>query len=531
MFSSRRIDPELTGSYHRLTLDYIGNKPELRAYYQYAPDLEGFRTFLKGDPYSKLNRKELAEIIRSQSATVENTTEKSVSNIQLIEKPNSFVVVTGHQLCLMTGPLYFVYKLLSAVALSHRLTREFPGYHFVPVYWMASEDHDFEEINHFSSEGKSITWQSSQTGAAGDLSTDELGALLPGLKELFGSGSGSEELLSLFEGAYLKHPNLSSATRWLVNELFGDYGIVTVDGNEKTWKGNAQDIFSCDLFDSVPYKAVNESIAGLEVLGYKSQVNPRESNCFYLDKRVRSRIVISGNSFEVADTSIRFSRAEMEDLLKNNPEKISPNVVLRPVYQQRILPCIAYVGGPAEIAYWLEYKKMFDELGATYPILVPRASFTVIDSGIASRISAAGLMPDEIFLPASELEKKVISAEKEYPAFDREVETLKGIYEGLKAKTEQVDKTLGASVLAELQKSLNGLQNIEGKITRALKKKLEVRISRIHVIKEKLFPQGSLQERKENFATFYLRFGRKFFDEIVENADPLIQGHCIMLEE
>src|SRR5690606_31940934 len=168
-----------------------------------------------------------------QSESVKNTSEFSIKNIELLKSEKTFTVTTGHQLCLFTGPSYFIYKIISTINLAEELKKEFPVYDFVPVYWAASEDHDFEEINHFHLFGKKLEWKSEQSGAVGNFKTKKLETLLPALEEALGKSKNSDYLISLFKNAYLQHQNLADATRFIVNELFGEYGLVTIDGNDK----------------------------------------------------------------------------------------------------------------------------------------------------------------------------------------------------------------------------------------------------------------------------------------------------------
>ncbi len=346
-----------------LVFDYISKKEALKPFYDHYPDLNGFKAIISSENlYSALNRELLSRTLKNQATLVTNTTALSSKNIKLLNEHNTFTVTTGHQLCLFTGPLYFIYKIYSVINLCEKLKQEFPQNNFIPVYWMATEDHDADEINHFNLFGKKIAWETNQKGAVGSFSNEGLDIVYKQLEEIAGTGANTDALLELFEKCYLKHTDLATATRYMVNELFGEYGIVIVDGNSPELKSEFKPLIKKDIFENRFFEEVSDTIRELKSLGYEAQVSPREINCFYMDRNLRARIEKEGDSYKVFGTDKLFSKSDLEKLIETSPEKISPNVVSRPVYQQHILPNIAYVGGPGELAYWLEYKNLFQSI-------------------------------------------------------------------------------------------------------------------------------------------------------------------------
>ncbi len=531
MFHLRNIPLSQAGVLNPLVEDYISGKGELREFYSYFPDKKGFEQAIAANPYKNFNGQVLSEILQKQAATVNNTSPETLANIGKLKGKHVYTVTTGHQLCLFTGPLYFIYKILSAVNLAEELERSFPGSQFVPAYWMAGEDHDFEEINHFHVYGKKVEWTSAQSGAVGDFKTEELSAVLDSFKEVIGISSNAAELVSLFEKAYLQHANLKDATRFLVNELFGKYGVVTVDGNDLAFKSQFKETITNDIFDSIPFTQANSSIEKLKSLGHTVQVNPREINCFYMEPGLRARIEKDGENFKVTGTPISFSKEEMKKLIEEHPEKISPNVVLRPVFQQQILPNIVYVGGPGELAYWLEYKAMFDSLGAFFPVLVPRSFISVVEKNISGKIEKLKLNAEDFFIEENELIKKFQKNNDNFFELGNEQAKIEEIFSGIKEKINTVDKTLTASVGAEEQKAIKSLEIIVQKANKALKQKSDTEINQIKTVRQKLVPNGTPQERYENFTSLYVSKGSALIPGIKSHIRPLDLTYSILTED
>ncbi len=518
--------------FNPLVYDYLSEHKELFGLYDFFPDREGFTNAVSAIQMEKYNRALLVEVLTEQSKRVKNTSSASEKNIRLLSKENTFTVTTGHQLCLFTGPLYFIYKIFSVINLCEKLKQEFPDQNFVPVYWMASEDHDFEEVNHFIVYGKKIEWNSSEKGGVGTFKTESLTEVKAKLKEILGEGPNADLLTDLFEKAYLKHSDLASATQFLVNELFGKYGLVVVDGSSKKLKESFIPYFEKDIFESISFKKVNSTIGKLKQLKYEAQVNPREINCFYIEAGLRARIEKEGEGYTIVGTDKKFSKTELQQLIKSNPEKISPNVVLRPCYQQFILPNLAYVGGPGELAYWLEYKELFDESDLFFPVLTLRKMITIIDNNTLSKIKKLGFGMENVFENEQELVKLYI--EKSNNSFNLESykKTIEDLFRKISEETGKVDKTLNATVEAEKQKNLNSISTLEQKTIRAIKAKLDTEVNQIKAVKAKLFPNGIPQERVENFSTYYNKWGSDFLSSLKESITyDLENNKHIIIEE
>ncbi len=497
-----------TGKFSRLFLDYISGKEELSSFAGFRPDAEGYREAAAAMRYDEKNRAIVADAILRQYA--QSDVDLPADLFRDLSEPGTLTVCTGHQLCLFTGPLYFVYKLLSTVRLAEYVT-QLSGIKTIPVYWMASEDHDFDEIASVNLFGKTLTWKKPGTGAVGNLPVDSLQPLLDELKSLAGESANAIHLQELFTAAYRPGRPLADATRELVHRLFNGK-VLVLDGNDAELKKLFIPYFKADLFEQIPFREVNASVAALEKAGYDAQVNPREINVFYLEKSLRERIGQEGGVFRVVNTEMTFTPAELENELQKHPEKFSPNVVLRPMYQQVLLPNVAYTGGPGELAYWLEYKRMFEHFGVTFPVLQPRHSALMVDRAAAGRMQKLGITNEDLFTETEELVKKIVAANAgDAIDFEMEKEELNAIYSSIAEKAAISDETLRKNAIAELQKVLNGLEALEGKMLRAQKQKQETSVAQVRKLHEKLFPGGALQERHDNFIPYYLEYGPELF--------------------
>jgi bacillithiol biosynthesis cysteine-adding enzyme BshC len=531
MFQKQTLSFEDTGLLNALVQDYLLKKKDTEQLYSSFPDLDGYKKLLgETKIYNTLNRKTLVQSLQKQAQLVANSSKESLSNIALLENSNCFTVTTGHQLCLFTGPLYSIYKIISTINLSEWLSKNFPDKKFVPVYWMASEDHDFEEVNHAFVYGKKIEWKSDEKGAVGKFQTKHIESAITELETVLGINENAKEIISIFKNAYTGNHTLDNATRYLVNELFGKYGIVIADGNDAILKKELIHLLKKDIFENTPAKKVNDTISFLETKKYPIQVNPRNINCFYLEDNGRHRIEKSGDSYTLVGSNKTFSKTELEKVIDESPEKISPNVVLRPMYQQHILPNIAYVGGPGELNYWLEYKAMFETLNIFFPVLQPRASIMIIDKNPDQKLNKLGIDNAAIFKSEQELINFIVASKGESIELVEEKNKAEAIFHELQKKTADIDKTLENLVKAELQKTLNSLNAIEAKLNKSLKQRSETEINQIKNIRSKLFPENIPQERYDNFSMYYTKYGKGFIEEIKRQTEGNNLEYVILKE-
>lgn len=517
-----------TGYFSNTMLDYIAAKESIQPFYNNTHSIEGYKKQLEEKQFSDENRTVLVDALSNQYKGIDVSAEVQQS-IDSLKQTNTYTVTTGHQLNLFTGPLYFIYKIVSTINLAKELKQNFPEKNVVPVFWMATEDHDFEEINHFNLFGKKHTINSNQTGAVGRMTLDGVDAVFTQLAETLNGRTGLEEIIQKLKNCYQTNKTYTQAVRELVNDLFGKYGLVIIDGDDKKLKGLFVEAFKNELLERNNYNLINSTSDKLVELGYKKQVNPREINLFYLKNDIRERIVFEDNTFKVLNTNIQFSEAEILNELENSPENFSPNAVMRPLYQEVILPNLAYIGGGGELAYWLQLKVMFANNNVVFPILVLRNSAMLVDGGTKKKINKLGLSTEQLFMPYDDLIKHYLKEGADIildlKSEERAVEL---VFDDIVKKAGEIDPSLQGMIKAELQKSLKSLKNIEGRLVKAEKQKEQVAINQIKGIKDKLFPNNSLQERKENFLYAYLLFGEGFIDSLIEQLNPFEQEFAIL---
>lgn len=518
-----------SGYFTPLIIDYLNQKENLKPLYNRFPTLENFKQQIqeKQQNYSNDFRDVLVNTLEKQYAgfTITNATKQ---NLALLKKDNTFTITTGHQLNLFTGPLYFLYKIVSAINLSRQLSEAYPEYNFIPVYWMATEDHDFEEINFFNFNDKKISWNRESSGPVGRLSTQGLEAVLEVFEKELGPGDNATYLKELFTSAYINHSNLADAARYIANKLFGDKGLVILDGDNTDLKRLFAPHIKEELLNQVLHIKVAEATEKLK--DYNIQVNPREINLFYIEDTIRERIILQDGIYYINNTDLKFTEAEMLGLLETNPEKFSPNVIMRPLYEEVILPNLCYIGGGGELAYWLELKSYFESAGVTFPILLLRNSVLLATQKQAGKLDRLNLTWADMFMKQPELINKKVQLFSEFQLdFSEQKEFLKQQFTKLHEMAAKTDVSFTGAVKAQEVKQTKGLENLEKRFLKAEKRSHTDQLERITELQNELFPSQGLQERKANFSQFYLEFDGKLIEKLFEQLQPLEQEFNIVV--
>ncbi|WP_316633647.1 bacillithiol biosynthesis cysteine-adding enzyme BshC [uncultured Flavobacterium sp.] len=515
------ISYQTSGYFSKLIQDYLDQKSELKPLYNHFPTLENFEKQIteKQANFDNANRIPLVETLKKQYQNIE-ISDSTKQNIELLALPNTFTITTGHQLNLFSGPLYFLYKIISTINLTKELKLKYPANNFVPIYWMATEDHDFEEINYFNFKGKKFHWNKESTGPVGRLSTEGLEEFFEIYSKDLGSSTNANVLKKVFEEAYLKHENLADATRFLANSLFANYGLVILDADDANLKRAFIPYIKEELEQQTSFKAVQETIAKFK--DYTVQVNPREINLFYIEDDLRERIIFENNKYFVNNTKISFSKEEILKLLASNPEKFSPNVIMRPLYQEIILPNLCYIGGGGEIAYWLELKSFFDAVNITFPILLVRNSVLLNTEKQAQKADKLNLSWTDLFTKPADLINTITHKLSAFPIdLTPQKETLEKQFKYLYELAQQTDKSFTGAVKAQEVKQKKGLENLEKRLLKAQKRKLDNELQRVVDLQCELFPNQSLQERQANFSEFYLEKGEQLIPLLIQKLKPL----------
>lgn len=522
------ISYQESGYFSKLINAYLNQEVDLTSLYHRFPTLENFKAQLeeKAVTFHLNSRRVLVNELEKQYKETATST-ATTNNISLLKETHTFTITTGHQLNLFTGPVYFIYKIISTLNLCKQLKEKYPAYHFVPVYWMATEDHDFEEINHFKTQKNTFTWQKQASGAVGELNTEGLDEVAQHFFDSLNQSEVAIYLQKLFQQSYLSHHNLADATRFLVNELFKEHGLVIIDGNATALKKLFTPYLLQELNHQTTYKEVSQT--NLKLDKYNVQVNPREINLFYLQKGLRERIIFENDVYKVNQTNLQFSADAIQKEVENHPEHFSPNVLLRPLYQEVILPNLAYVGGGGELAYWLQLKTNFNAFKVCFPILVLRNSVLLVSEKQAKKINHLELRIADLFAPQEQLlndiTKRISQHNIDFSVQKQHLETqFKRLYE----IANQTDKSFIGAVKAQEIKQIKGLENLEKRLLKAEKRKHEERLQQVIRLQNELFPNQSLQERQLNFSQFYMDYGQDFISQLCQKLNPLEPNFTII---
>ncbi|WP_338760352.1 bacillithiol biosynthesis cysteine-adding enzyme BshC [Bernardetia sp. ABR2-2B] len=526
-YSAHQLNFSQTNQFSQLFLDYVSQTGELKEFYGNVPQIENFEKQIdlkiQNNSFTDEKREVLVKALHNQYKTTENP---PTETINLLQKPTTFTVTTGHQLNIYTGTLYFHYKIQTVINACKVLKEKYPKYDFVPIYWMATEDHDLEEIASFNLFGQKYTWQTNQTGAVGRMNTKGLDNL--GFKE-----EKAKELGKFYKDAEDKGQNLTQATRNIVHSFYQKDGLVILDGDDTDLKRLFIPIIKNELETQKSHLKIEESSKKLDKLGYKTQVTPREINLFYLENDLRERIIKNetNDSFEILNTDITFSEIEMMDLVASNPEKFSPNVALRPVYQEVILPNLSYTGGPGELAYWLQLKSMFEYFDVDFPILLPRNFVLFIPKVIHQKMSKTNLSLEDIFDSYDNLRISFAENNAENDVLlEEERKSIEQVFDKIESKSIKTDISLQKSIAAEKHKALKRIEHISKKLRKAEERKLSDSINQIKSVKENLFPKGSLQERYDNFLSFVIN-DNNFLEKVQETLNPFDLRFLVLVED
>lgn len=513
-----------THSFSDTAMSYLAQSQDLAPFISQFPSPEGFDQLIK-QRQQQPDRTLLQRVLKEQyqlGCIGRRDAKQVYANIDKLALDNTYTITTGHQLNIFTGPLYFIYKIVTAINTAKELSAAFPDKNFVPVYWMATEDHDFAEINHLSVHGKPVAWDLDAQGATGRLSTETIKPAIDAYCELLGISPNAREWLKLIEDAYLHHKKLSDATRFLVNSLFKDYGLIVVDADNKALKKSFSPIIKEDILSQKSYELINQTSELLEKRGFATQVHAREINFFYLTDDLRERIVFENNIYHVLNSDIRFTPEELADEIEYYPERFSPNVVMRPLYQEVILPNIAYIGGGAELVYWLQLKANFDHYGVSYPVVMLRNSAMLVNESFSTKLCRLRIPVKDIFKPTHVIQNEWVIKNSEHSlSLIDERNELAAIFEKVKLRAYKIDPTLAPSSEAVNARLQRAISNLEKKFIKADKRNHEGAINQISDIRNKYFAGNSLQERKDNFGLYYQKYGKELIPELIKHFKPL----------
>ena len=523
-----KVSYESTGFFSKLVSDYIAGDDKLRGFYKHPVSIEGIKASILARKSFKTNRKLLVDELTKQYEGIHLNALQD-QNLQSLLGEDTFTITTAHQPNIFTGPLYFIYKIIHVIKLADELKIQFPEYDFVPVYYMGSEDADLDELGYINLNGEKLTWQTNQTGAVGRMKVEKpFLQIIDSIQGQIGVHPFGEELINLFKQCYSLGKTIQQATLELVNTLFAAYGLLIVIPDNANLKQRFNSVVKKELVEQFSNKAVTETINELSK-NYKAQAGGRELNLFYLIDDKRERIELINKNYTVSSLNKHWNLDEIMQELELHPERFSANVILRGLFQETILPNIAFIGGGGELAYWLELKKVFEAAQVPYPMLILRNSFLIVRNSYAERIEKLGFTIEDFFADETSLINELVYKNSTNKlSLDTEIEGIKAIYNQIKNTSSSIDTTLLPHIDSLQKGTLRKIHELEKKILRAEKRKFNDQHHQISNIKKNLFPNDNLQERVDNFSSYYALEGKEWLQTIYDYSNGLEQTFCIL---
>lgn len=515
----------------KLFLDYLYNFEKVSKFYARNPfDKEtfskGFEEIASNRPIS---RKNLESLIRNQYSG-KTYSAKTQKNIELLAKDSTLTIVTGQQLGILGGPLYTFNKIITTIKLANHLKERFDSFNFVPLFWLEGDDHDFNEVRTIniidnSNELKSISYgeetpEDEITQSVGKLNFDDrINSFLIELEQKLRHTEFTAELMSHLKNIYCSGKSFKESFRDLIQLYFDEHGLIIFDPQDGAVKSLLKPIYKKELLE---YRVrAEETIRVSAELdeAYHAQVKVKPINLFINYENGRHSLEPDEEDFKLKRKRKRFTKDEILDLVENNPQIFSPNVLFRPVCQDYILPTAFYIGGPSEIAYFAQVMPLYKFFNVTPPFIYPRSSATLLEKGLSNALDKFNLQINEIFSDSEEVKHKIIKTIDETPLesfFISAVKETEIIFDTLKEKLFSIDKTTSDSVQRYREKSLNNIEELKSKSLQAQKKKYEVSLKQIDKLTSILFPHENLQERELNFIYFANKYGPDFFKKIFD---------------
>ena len=527
--AAEQVAYPLTGYFSNLVSDYLEANQKLDPFYTHPPNLDGIKAAMAARDSFNTPREVLVNALNKQYEGV-NASDIVNANIQSLNDGKTYTVTTAHQPNLFTGPLYFIYKIAHSIALSRSLNKQIPGAHFVPVFYMGSEDADLDELGFVNIGGQKLVWHTKQTGAVGRMLVDaELLSLIKLIEGQIGVSVHGAAWVGLLKQSFTIGKTIAQVTLEIVNHLFGEYGLVVVQPDSPALKSLFTSVIEKELTTGFSNKAVQQTIKNLSV-HYKVQAAGREINLFYLQGDKRERIIQTSTGYEVTALGLNFTKEQILADVDNNPAKYSPNVILRGVFQETILPDIAFIGGGGELAYWLELKQVFAEASVPFPVLLLRNSFLLVPAKQALQLQKMHINTISLFKgrPQVIIDSFVKANSVHHLQINAQMAAIEAQYTLIKEQASAIDASLVDHIEALSHKQAQKLLQVQKKMLRAEKRKYQAEQQQISKIMDQLFPGGSLQERVENIADWYKIYGTHFVRAIVENSDDFGKGFTLL---
>ncbi len=499
----------------KLILDFLDQSPSLASFHS-GSSLDKIDDALM--MYKDLNVDQREILVNSLVCQYNSIGENIPPEVYQLKKNGVFTVTTGHQLCFMGGPQFFIHKIVSTIKSCHLLKAKYPQKDFVPVFWMATEDHDFQEISQTTIFGKKFfTENTVDTIAVGRLKSTVFQPLFEEVKDFFKTDEKFKILEDIFEKA-MTFDTWSKTTRFWVHQLFKDYGLVILDADDVELKKSFKSVMVAEINEQFVHRCVKESNQKLSDLNYQVQIEPRELNLFYHDISKRERIKMEEDHFKIAD--MYYEKDDLFNLTESDIHRFSPNVLLRPLYQEHILPNLAYVGGPSELAYWLQLKSTFEFVDIAYPILILRDHFAFMNEKQLQQWNDYGFSKDQLLADFDQLINTMVKKEMyEFADFNPFYKQIDEMEKELSNLVSKLDQSLLGTVGSSIKSMKKALQNTEGKFKKTIKRRNEQKTNQLLKIQQQVMQNNGLVERKESFISTYLKF-ENYIELLIDSSDP-----------
>ncbi len=503
-----------------LFADYCNDFPKLRQYFRYDPrDLMRAIAELRGTQQRHFDESQLNEIKLYNKRT--DCSEETLKNIDKLGRDGTMVVVTGQQPGIFTGPLYTIYKTLTAIKLARHITEQ-TDVTAVPVFWNASEDHDFREVRHVEFvnrdnrvisllyepqadvEGKSIF----------DIPLDpSLGFLIDLMEGDTNESEFKPHLVGLLRNSLGRCYSLADWFSHIMQALFNAYGLIILDAHLPPCRQLARPVMGREIKMPVrTSRLINEAGAQLRVLGYHQQIErkPDDVNFFFYAQGRRNKVRFKQGKFLVERVGLEYDQTEMLDMLAEEPQRFSPSAVLRPLVQDHILPTVAYVAGPGEVSYFAQMRNTYSFFDLVMPVIYPRSRVVLVEAKIAKILERYGLHADDASKSRKELLQTITSQRTSRPivqACDRKLDVLQMVLDEFRREVDEVEPTLTEPVDKLKRKIGYEMDKLREKLLQAQQHDFAVVEQQVDKLRAHLFPEGKEQERVFNVFPYLFTYG------------------------
>ena len=524
-----------------LTYDYHYHFNKVAKYYNGDfRDLATLQTHMDRVGARDYPREPVSAILKEQNEAY-GCDRSTMDNITKLIDRKTCAVVTGQQVGLFSGPLYTIYKAITAIKLAEYLSQN-AGEPVVPIFWLASDDHDFAEINHVDllNQANQVTRvsydppaSSTRIPAADILLTQDIVTCIQAFDAATQDSEFKQSVLSHLSAAYRAGESIATAFACWLTRLFKPYGLIIIDASHPDLKKLGAKVFRTEIQDGSPSTVrALESSQDLQQSGYKAQVGVHAGilNLFY-GERERQSIHVQDGQYHIKGTPGAFTRQALLDLLESNPQRFSPNVLLRPLYQDALLPTVAYVGGPAEIAYFAQMKGIYDSFGMHMPVLYPRKTVTILEKKIDTVLTNYQLRVQDVWRTDDKLINEAV--QKNIPvAIDESIGLaathLAGDFEAIKEQVMAFDASLEKTVDMSLGKMNQQLEFLRKKVLKTAKQRDAIITQQLSKAMHNLYPNNHLQERVFNITPLLMKYGYGLMEQLYQAIDIDSYDHQII---